>query len=406
MTKRNARFGRYLYIGGTLLAFSVVLGIWRPSATVDGAQPQSVRAPKFRVDPFWPKTLPRVKDASGAMQQWVTGEVGGSCADSHDHIFTLNRSWQQGSLGKLLPLEGTKSIPAPPVIAYDIDGNIVTSWGDASLAPTKAAAAMPESFHGCFVDYQDNVWIGGNADGIVQKYTHDGKLLLQIGTKGVCDGPPTLSPQGFYATCGSPGDNKSQTLLNGPADIAVDPDPDPVTGERGSVYIADGYGNHRVVVFDSKGKYLRQWGSAGSGPGQFVVTGGGHPHCVALGNDGLVYACDRGQHRVQVFDRTGLLKRIIAIDPEGFLDSAIRSADVEFSRDMQQAIMYDTDVGSGSIWILDRVLGKIIGGIGNPGHMAGEFSGVHTLATDSRGNIYAAEGGGGRRIQKFVKTSE
>src|SRR5438477_6205261 len=94
-------------------------------------------------------------------------------------------------------------------------------------------------------------------------------------------------------------EGSSQTLLHRPADIAVDPNTDPVTGERGSVYIADGYGNYRIVVFDGKGKYLRQWGSAGGGPGQFVAKGGGHPHCVVLGNDGLVYTCDRGQNRIQ-----------------------------------------------------------------------------------------------------------
>src|SRR5688572_12838892 len=172
---------------------------------------------------------------------------------------------------------------------------------------------MPHGVHGCFADYQDNIWIAGNADGVVQKWSHDGKLLLQIGTKGLCDGPPTLSPNSPHPTCGSPGYNSSRTLLNNPADVAVDPNPDPVIGQVGSVYIADGYGNHRIVVFDAAGKYLRQFGSAGSGPGQFVATGGGHPHCVILGNDRLVYACDRGQNRVHVFDRAGTLQKTLPI---------------------------------------------------------------------------------------------
>lgn len=268
---------------------------------------QAVPAPQFKVDPFWPKPFPLIKGADGKQFRWITGETGGTCVDSHDHIFTLNRAWQNSALGKMQTFEAMSGIPAPPVVAYDPQGNVVTSWGDQSLlAPNGGTKVMPESMHGCFVDYEVNVWVGGNNDGIVQKYTHDGKLLLQIGTKGLCDGKAssTPNPQLFFPTCVSPGLNSSRTLLNSPADMAVDPNPDPITKQRGSVYIADGYGNHRVVVFDAKGNYLRQWGSAGSAPGQFAAAGGGHPHCVILGNDGLVYTCDRGNARVQVFDNS------------------------------------------------------------------------------------------------------
>src|SRR6266516_7415728 len=201
--------------------------------------------------------------------------------------------------------------------------------------------------------------------------------------KGVCDGPPTLSPKSPTPTCGEPGSNSSQTLLNRPADIAVDPNPDPVTGERGSVYIADGYGNHRVAVFNSQGKFLRQWGAAGTGPGQFVATGGGHPHCVVIGNDSLVYACDRGQNRIQVFDKMGALKRIIAVDPPDHLKAEMRADDLVFSTDPQQTLMFVVDLGSDRIWIINRVSGAIVGSIGRPGHMAGEFSWAHTVAADS-----------------------
>lgn len=207
----------------------------------------------------------------------------------------------------------------------------------------------------------------------------------------------------FFPTCVSPGLNGSRTLLNSPADIAVDPNPDPVTGERGSVYIADGYGNHRIVVFDGKGRYLRQWGSPGSGPGQFAAEGGGHPHCVVLGKDNLVYVCDRGNARVSVFDRMGVRQRDIPIDPEGFTNQPLRTNDIGFSTDDGQSYFYTTDVGSSSVWILDRTTGAIVGGVGSVGHMAGQFVGVHTLAVDSKGNLYVSEGGGGRRTQKFVR---
>ncbi|MCY4602553.1 MAG: hypothetical protein OXF27_21835, partial [Acidobacteria bacterium] len=264
---------------------------------------QGGAAPTYRVDPFWPKPLPTETGADGLERLWVTGMVGASCVDSRDRIVTVNRGFLPNGL---LSQEGDQSIPSPPVVIYDREGNVADSWGDPTLTDDGAAAVLPHGIHGCFVDHMDNIWIAGNSDGVVQKWTNDGsRMLLQIGTTGLCDGPPTLRPNAPFPTCGEPGNNTSRTLLNAPADIAVDPEPDPVTGERGSVYVADGYGNHRMVVFDAEGNYLRQWGSAGSGEGQFVETGGGHPHCVVLGNDGLVYACDRGQNRVQVFDREG-----------------------------------------------------------------------------------------------------
>lgn len=401
------RHGRatYLTVAGALLIMAVALG--KKAQEGRAVAEQTAPVPEFKVDPFWPKPLPEMTDAEGRRHRWITGEIGGTCVDSHDHTFTLNRGWQNSSLGKLHVFEAMSGIPAPPVIAYDAEGNIALSWGDASLLePNGGTKVMPESLHGCFADYEDNIWIGGNADGVVQKYSHDGKLLLQIGTKGVCDGKapsPAANPPVFFPTCTSPGLNSSKTLLNSPADIAVDPNPDPVTKERGSVYIADGYGNHRIVVFDSKGKYLRQWGSPGSGPGQFALEGGGHPHCVILGNDGLVYTCDRGNARVQVFDKMGVIQRAIPIDPKGYSYQPLRTNDIAFSGDQPQTFFYTSDVGSGTVWILNRAMGGVVGGIGSMGHYAGQFIGVHTMATDSKGNLYVSEGGGGRRTQKFVK---
>ena len=361
-------------------------------------------APEYRVDPFWPRPLPTTTDADGLARQWVTGMVGASCIDSHDHVITVNRGFLPGGL---LPQEGSQSIPSPPVILYDTDGNLAGSWGDPALTPAGAAAVLPHGIHGCATDEMDNIWIAGNSDGVVQKWTHDGsQMLLQIGTKGVCDGPPSLNPNSPHPTCGEPGNNSSRTLLNAPADVAVDPNPDPVTGETGSVYIADGYGNHRIVVFDREGNYLRQWGSAGSGDGQFVEGGGGHPHCVVLGDDGLVYACDRGQNRIQVFDREGDLQRIVRIDPAEYGEATLRATDIELSRDPGQRYMFVVDLGSNRIWILERESGDIVGSIGGSGHMAGEFTFPHTVVTDSDGNLYAAETIGGRRNQKFALVSD
>ena len=356
--------------------------LWKAALTL--ALTVSAFAAEYRVDPFWPKPLPAPKDAAGVPHQWITGETGGTCTDANDHVFSINRAGEPGRLGGLLAYEGTTSIPSPPVIEFDAEGKVANSWGDPSL---------PAGLHGCFVDYEGNIWIAGSADGIVQKWTHDGKkLLLQIGQKGVCDG----------GKCASPGANQSHTLLDLPADMAVDPAPDPVTGQPGSIYIADGYGNHRIAVFDAKGTWLRQWGEAGSGPGQFAPNGGGHPHCVLLGNDGLVYVCDRNQNRIEIFDKLGRLQRMISVDPPDHLQSAMRVCDLAFSTDPEQSTIFVDDVGTEVIWMVERKTGKLLGGFGHAGHQAGEFTGAHTIATDSRGNVFVGEAGGGRRTQKFA----
>lgn len=378
------RVWRWIYVGALVLSLLVGLGLWNPLSAVSA---KNSLVPRYVVDPFWPKPLP-VDPATG--KPWVTGEVGGTCVDSRDHIFTVNRAFQNG----LVAPETVIAVPSPPVIEYDRQGNVVNAWGNPAI--------LPNSIHGCFVDYQDNVWIAGNGDGIVQKYTHDGTLLLQIGTKGVCDGP--------NGACGSPGLNSSTTLLNQPADIAVDP-------TNGDIYIADGYGNHRIAVFNSAGQFLRQWGSAGSGDGQFALGDGGHPHCVALGKDGLVYACDRGQDRIQVFDKSGKLVKIIPVIPgtgTPGIGTAGSAWDVDFSSDRRQELMFEADGGNEIVWIFDRLAAfagraltampgqGILAGFGRPGHQAGEFTFLHTVTVDSKDNLYIGETVGGRRIQKFI----
>lgn len=361
-------------------------------------------APRFRVDASWPKPLP--SDSTG--HQWVTGEVGGNCIDSQNHVITVNRGFQTGGLSGQ---DGVTSIGSPPVIEYDAQGNVVRAWGDQSKNKDGTNAVLPNGIHGCFVDHQDNVWIAGNGDGVVQKWTHDGStMLLQIGTKGVCDWPAAGNTCGNSA--GDPAANHSKTLLNEPADLAVDSEPDPVTGQTGSVYIADGYGNHRVVVFDSKGKYLRQWGSSGNGDGQFGPPDGGHPHCVVLGAHGLVYACDRPNSRIEVFDKLGNLQRTIPVDipiglmPLGNLGTQ-RACDISLSPDRNNSWIYDTDLGNDSVWVLDRARGAVVERIGQAGHNAGQFAFAHTVAIDSTGrNLYVAETITGRRIQKFVQVED
>jgi hypothetical protein len=388
---------------GVLLAGLFAATFW-VSVSHEAKASKGSGAPRFRVDASWPKPLPSVDG-----HQWVTGEVGGSCMTADDHVVTVNRGFQSGGL---VGQDGTTSVPSPPVVEYDADGNVVRAWGDPTLMPPpdNRAKVLPNSIHGCFVDYQDNVWIAGNGDGVVQKWTRDGKkMLLQIGEKFKCDWPKN------NFACGNsvddPGANQSKTLLNNPADLGVDPDPDPVTGKRGSVYIADGYGNHRVVVFDANGKYLRQWGKAGNGPGEFGAPDGGHPHCVVLGTDGLVYTCDRNNSRIEVFDKLGNLQRIIPVDTSAFMPlgnlGTLRACDLTLSPDRNQRWLFDTDLGNDSVWIIDRALGRVAARIGRAGHNAGEFIFAHTVEVDSNGRIlYVAETINGRRIQKFVRDDD
>jgi hypothetical protein len=404
---------RHLYAGSLVVVLLGGAGLWTASRA---DSPQTPKIPQYAVDTSWPKMpLPKAGDfgtplvistSTGKPKPWSTGEVAGTCVDSQDHVFIVTR-------GNLVNSPETlDSVPAPPVIEFDTQGNVVRAWGDRNV--------LPNGIHGCFVDYQDNLWIGGNGDGIVQKYPHNGAPvpLLQIGTRGVCDWPANGNACGNSGA--DPTANQSHTLLNEPADMWVDPNPDPVTGQRGSVYIADGYGNHRVVVFDAAGHWLRQWGGvAGTvnfpttdSLGLFASGDGGHPHCVVGGNDGLIYVCDRADDRIQVFTKTGALQKVIPIVPGtgvtlGLggvpgLGTAGSAWDFDFSNDAVQTYMFEADGGNEILHIMDRTQsGKIVAEFGQPGLQAGQFTFLHTVAKDSKGNLYTGETINGRRVQKF-----
>lgn len=323
----------------------------------------------YQVDPFWPKPLPH---------DWVTGNVGGACTDADDHVFIVSRTADEGNFGHK---ERDIGRPAPPVIEFDAAGNVVNSWGDPEVVPT--------GIHDCYVDYQGNIWIGGNKDAIAQKYSHDGKLLLQIGKKGVFDTDDSTIK-------GKP-NNAGRTLLNRPSSFAVDP-------ANGNVYITDGYGNRRVVVFDRDGHYLRQFGRQATKEETAAMTGGVFTrvvHQVSLSNDGLLYVCDREGQRIQVFDKQGNFKKNITVprrraDLPGYGEPYWTA----FSRDPQQKYLFVAS-GDEAIWILERKTGRVIEGFGDMGHMAGQFTYLHSLYVNSRGDIFVGETIGGRRMQKL-----
>jgi hypothetical protein len=401
------------YGHGAALAFplAILASLWCLQAA-------AVNPPLMAVDPNWPKPLPN---------GWVTGQVGGTCIDSQDHVFIVTRGFQSGGLtspegvGGANPSTGAlggafKSKASPPVIEFDAAGNFVNGWGNPALIPAGQPfagqnAVLPNGMHGCYIDYQDNVWIGGNGDGVVQKYTHDGSvMLLQIGTKFVCDRPDLPGGTGACANGVPPQTGNSRTLLNLPAAIAVDPNPDPLPPFGvGSVYIADGYGNHRVVVFDAAGHYLRQMGSVGTGPDQFTAGDGGHPHCVRLGQDQLIYACDRGQNKINVYQRDGTFVGNIGIIP-GQVGTGQEGSgtawDIDFSKDPAQTWAFISDGQNEILWTFNHANaltgGTPVAGFGGFGHDPGLFSFLHMMAIDSKGAIYVGETIGGNRIQKIL----
>jgi sugar lactone lactonase YvrE len=333
-------------------------------------------------------------------ERWLHGQLPGVCVDSHDHVVVLDRrniTADQVQRG---------SIPADHILMFDQEGNLVASWGDPERVPVSR-------LHGCAFGPDDNLWITGNRDGIIQQYSHAGELLMQIGTRGVVDTPDGRVVMEEDGTINTVALNASRTGFFFPAGVAVDPD-------NGDVYVADGYGNRRIAVFGANGRYLRQWGRQATVAEVKAGVGGAFAyavHCVVISNEGLVYVCDREGDRVQVFDKLGNHVRNIWIAPETTpeLDEACPHEQIilcfdnsgtvwgfAFSPDPEQRYIYIADGRNERVHIVDHASGKTLGYFGRAGHQAGHFAYAHSMAVDSRGNIYIAESGDGRRVQRFV----
>jgi hypothetical protein len=366
----------------TATALIISVAIW--SAVVVEVRAESaktaIKAPKFEIDPYWPKPLP---------DHWVTGRIGGVCVDSHDHVFILNRQ-------DLTEHELDAGVQAPPVIEFDPTGKMVNSWGDMNILPQGA-------MHGCAFDRDDNLWLGGAEDGIVQKYSHSGKLLLQLGKRGVVDSSDgTLKGKAL---------NSSHTAFFRSSGIAFD-------STNGDIYIADGEivgSNHRIAVFDHNAQYLRQIephrAPEETGPAWPTVVS-----CVAVSNDGIVYLCDRAAHRLQIFDKMGNFQRNFPIPFEqrsqytrheparwGYVapGGLGTTASVNFSPDKAQKYMYVSNEDDEQVEVIDRANGQILEHLGRVGHQLGEFIHIHHIGVDSKGNLYVGQTTGGNRIQKF-----
>ncbi|HKD49022.1 MAG TPA: hypothetical protein VKB67_15150 [Rhizomicrobium sp.] len=378
-------------------AFAVALaGLGVAQFALQGkAEAQGMQAPKFEVDPFWPKPLPN---------HWVLGMSIGVWVDNNDHIWMVHRNNTiDRTISQLQHNQGECCQPAPPVLEFDEAGNVVHAWGGPG-----EGYDWPTSNHGIFVDHKGNVWIGGNGgpDSQVLKFTQDGKFLMQIGKSGArkkegaaADANAEASERGFAA------DSNDPNNFGRVAKIFVD-------AKANEAYIADGYLNHRVAVLDADtGKMKRWWGAYGNKPddtplpkyqpGDKNAPQFRNPvHCADMSVDRLVYVCDRVNDRMQVFTPEGKFVKEMYYKTNTLTDGSVW--DIAFSKDPQQKWIFMADGVNEHVVIIDRQTLTPVYTFGDGGNSAGEFHGVHSIAIDSKGNLFTTETYEGRRIQKFV----
>ena len=423
------------------------------------------KTPGFVSDPGWPAPLPH---------SWLLGQVGGLYVDHHDHIWIYNRPRTMttdeaaletrggGPTGNGEVKNGLAAWPnltpsadccnaAPSVLEFDMAGKLLRAWGGPadpgwleSHCKASDGCIWPNSEHGIYVDQNDNVWIAGNGakpvdpasswtthkdggDGFVLKFDMNGNFKMRIG-----------------GTPNAPNSNDTSGGINGtplmylPADMVVDP-------KTNHLYVADGYGNRRILIVDADtGKYVGHFGAYGSNPvddaaaaaagrwipdslGVAVSDLGLLPQSGALHQDRGCHAkigtvCDRGNDRIQVFDKndpalgkpcsnpdgaTGkcgfLAERWISGNTETIPAMPGTSVSLNFSRDKAQSCLYVGDNSNMTIYLLDRSNLEELGRLGRSGRNAGQFHWLHQVSLDSHGNIYTAEVMTGKRIQKFVR---
>jgi len=425
------------------------------------AATHNTAAPNFVLDPAWPKPLPH---------HWIVGDVGGIFVDRQDHIWVYHRprslsttdSGMQGAAGKDAKGNAISALgfprpygqlsgcctPAPSVIEFDKAGNLLQAWGgpgDPGFLEKKCRAqdgcVWPAREHGIYVDQNDFVYVGGNGqarnfhgqypwapnfgdDSHILKFKTDGTFVLQIGKAGAK----------------GPNSNDTNGGVNGtpepywPADMTVDP-------KTNLMYIADGYGNRRVLIVDAAtGKYVGHFGAYGQNPVAGENGGGADVgegtsswpaeykrgemkpnffrspvHCAKLASDGLLYVCDRSNNRVQIFRAAEAGKPCQNPNGEagkcGFVGeihvapqtAAGTSGTVNFSTDAKQSCMYIADLTNDTIYIVNRQNLTELGRVGTGGRQAGEFHWPHVVAADGDGNLYSGEVDGAARVQKFLR---
>jgi DNA-binding beta-propeller fold protein YncE len=422
------------------------------------------KTPGFVVDPSWPQQLPN---------NWLLGQIGGLYVDQHDHVWVYNRARSmtteeaglegpvQGATDEGQPINGIGHAraygpvadcckAAPSVLELDSDGKLLRAWGGPSdpgfiggKCKAEAGCIWPNSEHGIYVDQNDNVWISGSAaaagaranaghagppwttnkgggDGFILKFDKDGNFKMRIG--GTPKGPNSNDTNG--------GINGTPVLYQA-ADMVVD-------SATNRLYISDGYGNRRVLIVNAEtGKYIGHFGAYGNSPvddaaakarGAWIADytkGNKKPaffrnpvHCIKIANDGKIYVCDRGNDRIQVFDKNdaslgkpcsnpngeagkcGYLAEQFISEHTNIIGTAVS---MNFSTDKAQSCLYVGDNANMTIYILNRSNLQELGRLGRSGRLAGEFHYLHQVSVDSKGNIYTGEVDTAKRIQKFLR---
>jgi hypothetical protein len=366
-------FGLVVAIGG---AFAL-------RALPADAQAGRQQVPLFEPDPLWSQALPN---------KWVTGAVGGIAVDSHDNVWVFHReaSIPDGEkAASLTPPQAECCIPAPAVLEFDPNGRFLQAWGGPGHG-----YEWPTTQHGILVDDQDNVWLSGSAkeDNQLLKFTRTGKFLMQIGHAGK-----------------NRGSNDTENL-GGPAGLFLN-------RKTNELLVADGYFNRRVIVFDAAtGAYKRHWGAYGKKPDDdakfppraLLIQGPPPPqfnnpvHAVLVSNDGLVYVGDRTNNRLQVFRLDGTFIKEVFI-AKNTLQAEGTVHGFATSPDRDQKFLYIMDGSNKAIRVLNRQSMEIVSTIGgHAGHNAREFFHAHSIAADSKGNLFIGEVNNGQRYYKYA----
>ncbi len=421
-------------------------------------------SPSFVLDPAWPQQLPH---------NWVIGDIGGMAVDRDDNVWIYQRPRSVSSTDSGIQDATAKNAkgapisalgfprpfgqlngccaPAPSILKFDRAGKLLAAWGgpaDPGFLETRCrpqdGCVWPAREHGIYVDHNGFVYLAGNGqaedfhgqypwaanfgnDSHILKFKSDGTFVMQIGTAGAKgpdsndkDGGVNGTPQPFW-----------------PADMSVDP-------KTNHLFIADGYGNSRVLIVDAAtGKYVGHLGAYGQNPvgentgsnvpGEQIGEGPGSwprdyragrlkpaffrspVHCAKLSNDGYLYVCDRGNNRVQVFKAAEVGKPCSNPNGEvgrcGFVaeikvapqTAAGTSGTVNFSSDPKQSCLYVADLTNDVIYVINRQNLTEMNRVGGGGRQAGMFHWPHVVATDSSGSLYVGEVDGAARAQKYLR---
>jgi hypothetical protein len=386
-------------------------GIIGSAAAQPAADPM---VPMFQADPYWPKPLPN---------HWVLAAVIGLSMDAKDNVWIVHRPQTlEQKESYATRNEADCCIAAPDVLEFDPSGNLIRHWGRDQVKGN--GHDWPSSNHGITVDKDENVWLGGNGayqplpapgsaaqfappppggpapaqlvaregggeigvyhDSFILKFTADGKYLGQIGKAN-----------------GSKGSLDTENV-RGVAEIRLLP-------ETNELVLADGYGDKRVSIWDAATlKFKRMWGAYGKKPNDDPIPHydvnspqfGNPVHCAQPSNDGLIYVCDRTNNRIQVFKNDGTYIQQYIVKPNTKGDGSVW--EIAFSRDPQQKFMYISDGANENIHVFDRKTMKELYWFGGGGRQPGQFYAVHSIVTDTKGNIYTTETYRGQRVQKFV----